>query len=91
MTPEQLELYRKHTDRSSSPTVPSHEAWLVCGRRSGKSFILATVATFLTSFFDWRTHLGPGEIATVMVIVRDRRKARVIKRFITVSNPSFLL
>ena len=82
LTAEQFELYRKHTGRSSPPTAPSHESWLVCGRRSGKSFVLATVATFLATFFDWRPYLGPGEIATIMIIARDRRQARVIKRFI---------
>jgi hypothetical protein len=30
-----------------------NEAWLVCGRRSGKSFILATIAVFLAAFTAW--------------------------------------
>ena len=58
MTPEQLALYRKHTGRSTPPTQPLHEAWLVCGRRAGKSFILACVAIFIACFRDWRPHLG---------------------------------
>ena len=60
-----------------------HEAWLCIGRRGGKSFILAVVAVFLACFKDWRPYLGPGEVATIMIIARDRRQARVIKRFIT--------
>jgi hypothetical protein len=28
MTPDQLEIYRKHIGRSASPTNPFHEAWL---------------------------------------------------------------
>src|SRR5262245_5102820 len=35
MSAEQLELYRKHTGRSTTPTEPLHEAWLICGRRAG--------------------------------------------------------
>jgi hypothetical protein len=83
MTEEQLALYRKHTGRSALPAVPSHEAWLVIGRRGGKSFALATVAVFLACFKDWRSYLGPGEVATIMIVARDRRQARVIKRFVS--------
>jgi hypothetical protein len=81
MTDEQLALYRQHTGRSAPPTQPLHEAWLVCGRRAGKSFILACIAIFLAAFKDWRPHLGPGEIGTVMIIAADRRQARVIMRY----------
>jgi len=82
MTKEQLELYRKHTGRTAPPTAPSHEAWLCIGRRGGKSFVLACIATFLACFKDWRPFLGPGEVATVMVIAADRRQARVIMRYV---------
>jgi hypothetical protein len=37
---------------------------------------------FLACFRDWRPYLGPGEVGTIMVIARDRRQARVIKRFV---------
>ena len=53
---------------------------LACGRRSGKSFVLATIAAFL-AFRDWRPHLQQGEIGTIMVVVADRRQARVIMRY----------
>jgi hypothetical protein len=82
MTDDQMAVYRQHTGRSAPPTVPSSEAWLVCGRRGGKSFALATVAVFLACFRDWRPYLGPGERGTIMIIARDRRQARVIRRFI---------
>ena len=81
MTPEQLTLFAKHTGRSTPPARALTEAWLCCGRRSGKSFILATIAVFLAAFRDWRPFLGPGEVATVMVIAADRRQARVIMRY----------
>ena len=63
------------------PTNPLHEAWLVCGRRSGKIFILAVIAIFLASFTDWRPFLGPGEVGTIMIIAADRRQARTIMRY----------
>jgi hypothetical protein len=64
MTDEQLATYRRFTGRSTPPTAPLHEAWLVCGRRGGKSFVLAVVAVFLASFRDWRHYLAPGEAAS---------------------------
>jgi hypothetical protein len=81
MTPEQLAIYQKHTGRSAPPAQPVREAWLVCGRRAGKSFVLATTAIFLSAFRDWRPYLGPGEVGTIMIIAADRRQARVIMRY----------
>jgi phage terminase large subunit-like protein len=83
MTGEQLALYRKHTGRVVPPCTPLQEAWLCCGRRSGKSFMLATVAVFLASFKDWRPFLGPGEVGTIAVIAADRKQSRTILRYIT--------
>jgi len=57
LSPAQLAIDHRHTGRSTPPVQPSHEAWLVCGRRSGKSFVLATIAVFLAAFRDWRPHL----------------------------------
>lgn len=73
MTPEQLAIYQQHTGRTTPPTSPLHEAWLICGRRSGKSFMLSLIAIYLAIFKDWREHLGPGEIGTIMVVCADRK------------------
>jgi hypothetical protein len=81
MSEQQLAIYRQHTGRRSPPTSPSLEAWLVIGRRGGKSFILALIAVFLACFFDWRPFLGPGEVGTIMIVAQDRRGARTIMRF----------
>jgi hypothetical protein len=81
MSDEQLAIYKRHSGRNSPPTTPSHEAWLVIGRRGGKSFVLAVIAIFLACFKDWRPFLAPGEVGTVMIIAADRRQARVIMRY----------
>jgi hypothetical protein len=83
MTADQLAVYQRHTGRSTPPTAPLHEAWLVCGRRGGKSFVLATIAVFLAAFKDWRRYLAPGEVGVTMIIAADRRQARVIMRYCT--------
>ena len=78
---EMRAVYRGCTGRSAEPGKSFTEAWLVVGRRGGKSFILALIAVYLACFRDWRPHLAPGERATVMVIAADRRQARVIMRY----------
>ena len=82
MSEDQFALFRRHTGRTEPPVSIFSEAWLICGRRAGKSFILAVVAVFLACFRSYDKHLGPGERATVMVIATDRRQARVIFRYI---------
>ena len=77
-----LEIYRQHTRRTSAPELPAKEAWLVVGRRGGKSIIAALVAVFLACFRDYRGVLAPGERGTIMVIAADRRQARVVFRYI---------
>jgi hypothetical protein len=78
---EQLKIYRQCTGRNEPPIAPAAEGWLVCGRRAGKSFVLAVIAVFLACFKDWRRHLGPGERITIMVVCADRRQSRVIMRY----------
>jgi hypothetical protein len=81
MTEADLAVYRQCTGRDTAPPDGFVEAWLVCGRRAGKSFILALTAVFLAVFRDWRPHLSPGEIGTIKIIACDRRQARVIHRY----------
>ena len=61
MTPEQLKLYQQCTGRKKPPLAVARACYLICGRRSGKSFILALVAVFLACFFDFREFLSRGE------------------------------
>jgi hypothetical protein len=75
-------LFRQCTGREDRPTGGFREAWLVVGRRGGKSIVLALIAVFLATFIDWTPYLSPGERGTVMVIATDRRQARVIFRYV---------
>ncbi len=78
MTPEQLDCYRRHTGRTAPPTAPAREAWLIIGRRGGKSFIAALVALFVAVFRSYAGILRPGERGVVMVVATDRQQARVV-------------
>jgi len=82
MSEGEAEMFRGCTGRATLPLAAFVEAWLICGRRAGKSFVLALVAVFLACFRDYATYLGPGERATVMVIATDRKQARVIFRYV---------
>jgi hypothetical protein len=76
-----LDVFRACTGRTAPPTAGFNEVWLICGRRAGKSFVLALIAVFLAVFKDWRQYLSPGEVGTIKVIACDRRQARVIHRY----------
>ena len=39
LSPDELVTYQRHTGRPEPPTQPVQEAWLVCGRKAGKSAI----------------------------------------------------
>jgi len=82
MTSDQFKLYPRCTGRNSPPAKVASEAWLVIGRRGGKSFILALVAVFLACFHSYRQFLAPGEKGTILIIATDRKQGRVIFRYI---------
>jgi hypothetical protein len=82
MTEAELAIYGKCTSRITAATEALREAWLIVGRRGGKSLVAAFVAVYLACFRDYSRCLAPGERGTVMIIAADRRQARVIMRYI---------
>ncbi len=78
---EAAEVYRRHTGRETPPGEPFREAALICGRRGGKSRVLALIAVFLSAFRDYRSYIVPGEVPTVAIVAADRRQAKVILRY----------
>ena len=81
--PAWLEIFTQCTGRSLPPAGAFNEAWLIVGRRGGKSIILALIAVYLAVFKDWSGRLVPGERGTVLIIAADRRQARVIFRYVS--------
>jgi len=82
MDADTLDHYKRLTGRTEPPTEPFNEAWLVVGRRGGKSLIMALVAVYLACFREYRQHLSPGEVATIALIAKDRKQARTLARYI---------
>jgi hypothetical protein len=81
MPPDQLAVFRACTGRQDAPTTPASEAWVICGRRSGKSRIAAAVAAYLAALAP-TTALAPGEFGTVLVCAVDKQQARVVFDYI---------
>lgn len=84
------EIFRKHTGRDPREDV-FREAYVIVGRRGGKSLIAALVATFLAAFKSHDDVLAPGETGVLAVIAADRRQARVILGYINALFDSPLL
>jgi hypothetical protein len=83
MSSEQIAIARACTGLQELPEQAFTEAWLVVGRRGGKSLQLAMIATYLALFKDWSANLVPGERGTVLVLAADRRQAQSIMRYAT--------
>ena len=82
LSDSEMEVFRHHTGRTVAPTVPCQEVVLICGRRGGKSRILATIAVYLATVPDYSDRLAPGEVPTVAIIAADKRQARTIFRYV---------
>jgi phage terminase large subunit-like protein len=62
------------------------EAWLVCGRRSGKSAKAASIAVYLATvgveIYGWRKSLVAGERGVVQVLAVDRDQAKIVFNYV---------
>jgi hypothetical protein len=72
-----LDLFRACTGRTTPPTAAASEAWVVCGRRSGKSTMAAAIATYQAALAPTHT-LRRGEWGTVLVCAVDKEQAKVV-------------
>jgi hypothetical protein len=82
MTDDELAIWQHHTGRERAPESAFREAFVVVGRRGGKSRTSAAVAVFLACFQDYSDVLSPGEQGEVMLLAPDRRQARVEFRYV---------
>ena len=82
MNKAELALFQQCAQRTDPPTKQFKRILLICGRRSGKSFLQAAIAVWLAIFRDYSEYLSKGEKATIFVIAADRKQARTIMRYI---------
>ena len=76
MSETDLETFRRHTGRERPPAAPVSEAWIVAGRRCGKTRNAALGAFYAAISRDFRELLAPGEVAIIPLLAGDRRQAR---------------
>jgi hypothetical protein len=82
MDEAQAAVWRECTGRQNLPKKPFAETWICCGRRSGKSFMMALLGTYLACFRSYKEFLGPGEKASVVLVAADRKQAKIVLRFV---------
>jgi hypothetical protein len=80
--PEDLKIFQECTGLIEPPKERIREAAVICGRRSGKSFISAIIAVFLACFRDWTPYLTAGERAWIFIIATDRMQSSIIQGYI---------
>jgi hypothetical protein len=78
----ELAIFQACTGRSAPSPGGYNEATLICGRRAGKSLILALIACYLAVFRDYRPYLTAGERGTIMIIASDRKQCQSIFRYL---------
>ena len=76
-------LFRRCTGLKRPPAKQAREAFVIAGRRSGKSFISSIIAVFLACFKDWSKYLSTGERGSIFIIASDREQARIIKNYVS--------
>ena len=76
-----LDTFQICTGRQGAPTSPATEAWVVSGRRSGKSRIASVIATYLAAWAS-TDRLVPGEWGTVLVCAVDKQQAGVVLSYV---------
>jgi hypothetical protein len=80
---KERKLFRECTALTKTPRERTRESFVICGRRSGKSFISSLIAVYLAVFKDWSAYLSPGEKGWVFIIAVDKAQAGIIKGYIS--------
>jgi ribosomal protein S25 len=76
-------LFKEVTGLDYSSQGRFKESYVICGRRSGKSYISAIIACYLATFKDWSKDLAVGERGYIFIIANDKAQAKIVKTYIT--------
>ena len=68
LTPAERAIFTALTGRPREPLAPVEEAWLIIGRRSGKTRAAALLAAYFAGLCDHSDTLAPGERATLPIL-----------------------
>ena len=77
----ELAIFKELTGREEAPGAPVSEAWLICGRRSGKDVKASSIGSYIVTIgdeiYNFRQYLTRGERGVVQLLAVDRDQARV--------------
>ncbi|PYO41402.1 MAG: hypothetical protein DMD33_14100 [Gemmatimonadetes bacterium] len=76
LDPGELETFRLHTGRSTPPTTPARECWVIAGRRAGKSENVTAREVWRAISTDWSAVLSVGERGIIPLVAADKEQAR---------------
>jgi len=82
MNGEELEYFQKCTQLEKPSDEKIREAWVLVGRRGGKSAIAALIAVWLACYKDWTPYMRPGERPYIFVVSVTKFQARIVKDYI---------
>lgn len=77
-----LDLFKQCTGGREWPEKEVSEAWVISGRRSGKSTIVALIAAFLAAFREY-PNLTAGEVGHVLIVSVTKNQSNIIKRYLS--------
>ncbi len=81
--PKDKRTFKDATGLKIPPREKVRESFVICGRRSGKSYISAIIASYLAAFKDWKPYLSPGERGWIFVVANDKAQAGIIKAYVS--------
>jgi hypothetical protein len=78
LKPEELETFRRLTERQEPPKERVSELVAVVGRRGGKSRAIATLLCYLACLVDYKARLATGETGVALCIAPSQEQAKIV-------------
>ena len=81
LKPDELDLFRKLTERSEPPTERVSEFFGIIGRRGGKSRAIAALICYLATLVDYKPRLASGEVGVVLCLAPSQTQAAIVLNY----------
>lgn len=75
---DELRLLQACTGLEQALTEQIKEAYMICGRRSGKSTICALLSVFYAVWGEWEKYISKGEQPKVFIVACNKEQAKII-------------
>jgi hypothetical protein len=76
------EIFKQCAGGRKWPEREVAEAWVISGRRSGKSTVVALISAFLAAFREY-PNLTAGEVGHVLIVSVTKAQSNIIKRYLS--------